>query len=406
MSWPASGSSRLARVGDLDREHVVAAGERAERARPRRPLGAVRGLAEVGDDDDEPGPAREAHRRGAARAPSASAGGGAPSGATPAATRAAQRDERAAPAARRQQPRDGRAAGEQRDAAGAAHGRAGRRTSATPAATSDFSRAAVPNAIEADTSSSTHVVSARSGTCWRTCGDAGARARRRVQAAHVVADLVGPDLRELGAGAQRRPRARSPGSAPAGAAREHEVERLDQRARASARALAGRAAARAARGSGFTPPPPRSAARRRAADRAEDPREHVVRRDAVAERVVGEHQPVAQHVGREVGDVLGDRVAAAAQQRERLRRLDQADRAARARAVLDQRREVVQAVAVGTARGVGERDRVADHVAVDEHARAAAAVALEVVDARGARAPAAAPPIARPTTAASSPTVG
>ena len=51
---------------------------------------------------------------------------------------------------------------------------------------------------------------------------------------------------------------------------------------------------------------------------------------AVGERVVGEDHPVAQHVGGEVGDVLGHDVVAAAQQRERLGGLDGADRAARA----------------------------------------------------------------------------
>ena len=41
---------------------------------------------------------------------------------------------------------------------------------AAPSATSDFSRSAVPNAIEADMSSTIQVVSWRSGTCRRTCG--------------------------------------------------------------------------------------------------------------------------------------------------------------------------------------------------------------------------------------------
>ena len=40
----------------------------------------------------------------------------------------------------------------------------------TPSATSAFSRSAVPNDIEGDTSSTSHVVSARSGTCSRTWG--------------------------------------------------------------------------------------------------------------------------------------------------------------------------------------------------------------------------------------------
>ena len=60
----------------------------------------------------------------------------------------------------------------------------------------------MPNAIEAETSSTSQVVIARSGTCRRTCGIAGARAGRGVEPAHVVAGLVGPQLRELGAGAE------------------------------------------------------------------------------------------------------------------------------------------------------------------------------------------------------------
>ncbi len=43
-------------------------------------------------------------------------------------------------------------------------------TSATPSATSLFRRPCVPKAIEAETSSTIHVVTARSGTCRRTCG--------------------------------------------------------------------------------------------------------------------------------------------------------------------------------------------------------------------------------------------
>ena len=42
-------------------------------------------------------------------------------------------------------------------------------TNAAPSATSDFSRSAVPNAIDADMSSTIQVVSWRSGTWRRTC---------------------------------------------------------------------------------------------------------------------------------------------------------------------------------------------------------------------------------------------
>jgi hypothetical protein len=56
-----------------------------------------------------------------------------------------------------------------------------------------------------------------------------------------------------------------------------------------------------------------------------------------------------------------------AQERERLRGLDEADRPARRGAELDQRRHLVEPVAVRPPGRVGQRDREADHVAVDEH---------------------------------------
>jgi hypothetical protein len=43
-------------------------------------------------------------------------------------------------------------------------------TPAAPSATSDFRRSAVPNAIDGETSTTSHVVSVRSGTCSLTCG--------------------------------------------------------------------------------------------------------------------------------------------------------------------------------------------------------------------------------------------
>ena len=66
---------------------------------------------------------------------------------------------------------------------------------------------------------------------------AGARARRGVEAADVVADAVGPHLGELRPVAEpgRPPLA---GQDPGGAAGEHEVERLDERARQRPRPLA------------------------------------------------------------------------------------------------------------------------------------------------------------------------
>ena len=52
----------------------------------------------------------------------------------------------------------------------------------------------------------------------------------------------------------------------------------------------------------------------------------VVRRHAVGERLVGEHEAMAQHVRREVGHVLGQHVVAAAQVSQRAAALDEVDR--------------------------------------------------------------------------------
>ena len=156
---------------------------------------------------------------------------------------------------------------------------------------------------------------------------AGAGAGGGVDAPDVVADLVRADLGELGARAASR-RAALARQRARGAAGEDEVERLDQRALHRARALApgrvGDAACSCGDRLGLASarmPPTVSRMRSSRSSGAH----------AVAERVVGEHEAVAQDVGGEVGDVLGDGVVAAAQQRERLGGLDHADRPARAR---------------------------------------------------------------------------
>ena len=253
-------------------------------------------------------------------------------------------------------------------------------TSTTPAATSDLSRTPVPNAIDGDTSSSTHVVSARSGTSSRTCGTpvralAAASSRRTSSPTwygRICASSV-PSPRPLAR--------RSPGSSP-------DARRASSRSSASTSAPrtapgpcapAGGASGAPASGARLTPPPPRAAG---------SPAPTAARIRASTSSAATP-SPSASYVSTsrwrstsrgEVGHVLGDRVRPPAQQRERLRRLDQPDRAARAGAVLDQRRDVVQPVAVGMPRGVGQRDRVADHLAIDEHPLRRRAVLLEVGD--------------------------
>ena len=75
--------------------------------------------------------------------------------------------------------------------------------SAAPSATSALRRSAVPKLIEAEMSSSSQVASVRSATCTRTCGSPRARGHGPVDLAHVVAELVGAHLRDLGAVPER-----------------------------------------------------------------------------------------------------------------------------------------------------------------------------------------------------------
>ncbi len=289
---PPSGSSPLARVEDLDGDHLR--GRRRSAAQRARPGERGRGSRR------RRRPGRAAGQR-RARATSASPrlSLGASSGATPAASTRSTRAERAAAAARRQHAR----------VAASRHATTPTRPPRRTARRADDLRDALGDvALEPVRGAErhrrrtrrprSHVVSARSGTCWRTCGHAGAGARRGVDLPHVVADLVRAQLRELGA----RRRRRSRGARRAGA------RRRGARAR-------GRARRRRPRGIGPGPWRPggrrarRSRGRSSAAHRAGPSTasrtrlEHVVGGDAVGERLVAQHEPVAQHVGRQVADV-------------------------------------------------------------------------------------------------------
>ncbi len=111
----------------------------------------------------------------------------------------------------------------------------------------------------------------------------------------------------------------------------------------------------------------------------EDPLEHLVSGHALAEPVIGEHDPVAQNVGREIMDVLAHDVSAPAQQRERTGRLDEPDRPARTCAELDVAGDVSQAEVPGVTGRVRERDGVADHLAVDHHALGRPCMAVQIL---------------------------
>ena len=92
-----------------------------------------------------------------------------------------------------------------------------------------------------------------------------------------------------------------------------------------------------------------------------------VRADALGERLVGQHEPVAHHVEGQRPHVLRQHEAAPAQQRQRAAAVDQVDRAARAGPELDVLRDLAQPVPLRPPRGAHQRDRVLVHGTVDEH---------------------------------------
>ena len=222
----------LARVVDLHGHHGVARRQRGQRPRP------VGGPGEVGHDDDEAARARQApdpHQRQLERLAARCRRRRLPRPARAAAPTRAPRPPRGGSSAALGPPKVSRPTRPPRRTASAPS------TSTTPSATSLFSRSAVPNAIDGDTSTREPGGQQPLGHVLADVRDAGAGGRRRVDLAHVVAGLVGAQLRQLGAradpGAAVFPRAD-----PADAPYEGEVERLHQGAGHRAGSLAARPA--------------------------------------------------------------------------------------------------------------------------------------------------------------------
>ena len=86
---------------------------------------------------------------------------------------------------------------------------------------------------------------------------------------------------------------------------------------------------------------------------------------ALGQRLVRQHQAVAQHVAAPAGHVLGQRIAAAAHEGQRARALDQPDGGARAGAEGQVLGEVGEAVALRPARRADQLDGVLDQRRVD-----------------------------------------
>ena len=365
----------LARVADLDGEHVVPGGEVEERRAP------VARAAEVGDDGDERPLARDGAEQRRAPAPAR-------------ARRRARPRRRARAASRR-----GRL-----DPAGAA-------TASARRAPNDVSPTRFPRALAAwPSASATPVGDVRLAAVGRP----ESHRRRLVEHdpgdEHALGELH-PDVRLAAcarsrssrSGGRRRPartagpaRARCRARARASDDRPRAGRRRAARSRARARGATAPASARG-RGAPASRRRRMPAVRRHAATGRPSSSggiatacstsvEHVVRRPLLRERAVGEHEPVPQRVLGERADVRAEHVVAAVDQRERAGALDERDRPARAGAVLDVGARARRARPRRVARRLGERDGVRDERRVDVDASARPAAGPE---GRRARAPAA-----------------
>ena len=331
QSSPTFGSSCSRWIADLDRQHVV----RGRRARAA--AGASRG-------------GRGSRRR---RRPASAGARARPRASAPRRARSRPPGPRTA---RRGAPKAGRPAPSGPAAEAAPVGssspnvtmpsRFPRRVAtwpiaiATPSATSALRRSAVPNCIEGEVSSTSQVTSTRSARCLADVRLARAGGDVPVDAPDVVARHVRPDLRELGAVAVDVARG----------SRRRAGPRCGVRCRCRARGAAPREAVRGRVCRACARPGVRSC-------RAFAPRQIDVRHrhggdhrvedrlgaHLLGERLVGEDEPVPQRVLRQFVQVLGQDVVAPADQRQRPGRLDEADRAARAGAVGDVRRELARA---------------------------------------------------------------
>ncbi len=103
----------------------------------------------------------------------------------------------------------------------------------------------------------------------------------------------------------------------------------------------------------------------RGRDGGQEPAQDLVGGGALGQRLVGQHQAVAEDVGGDVEDVLGQHVVPAPQQRQGPAGGDQAEAGPGAGAVGDEGLDVGQPVAVGLPGGQHQVDGVVDDAAVD-----------------------------------------
>ena len=207
--------------------------------------------------------------------------------------------------------------------------------SVTPSATSALRRAAVPNAIDGERSSTIHVTSTRSARCTRTCGTV------------VLAVTFQSISRTSSPGTYGRTWASSvprPSSDERWSPASIPSTRRATVSSSAFRRLSGTGPGPGRDGVGSAPSafstritrPRASQLEPRLRDGRDHRVEHVVRRPLLGQRLVGQDEAVPEGVLHERSQVAGDHVVASVDERERTRALHERDRPTRARTVGDE----------------------------------------------------------------------
>ena len=376
VDHPGGRQLELAAVDHLDGDHVVAAGELAQRPPPSR--------ARLRKSETITTSERRRAMPSAARSgtPPRSVAGAASLGLGPARLQQPGQDPQHLVAAVAGRDRRSTAGVEQHRADPvAAAGSSCATVAATSVSTTCLRRSTGPNPIDAERSSSSQAVTSRSSSVLADVRDVGAGGDVPVDVAQVVAGLVLAQVGDVDPGAaEHRPVvALQP---PVEAADHPPLQPAQHPLRGQRRLCGPLPIIRGAR-------PARSrSGTSGSGTRVEQRPEQVVGRDVVGERLVGQHQPVPQHVPGQVPRVRGQRVVAAAQEGQRLgpeHHVDRGPRAGPERHVPGQLGSPARGEVAG---GGGQPHRVLDDLRVDVDgvrgalvARAAASVSITVAGA-------------------------
>src|SRR6266536_1111339 len=220
---------------------------------------------------------------------------------------------------------------------------------ASSASTESFPRCAAPNLIEADRSSTSQAVSSRSSVYSRTYGSS-SRAVTFQSMCRTSSSGVYSRRPVKSIPAPRNSVRYPPWSRPSS-------RRMTCHSRRRNRRSAGLVTGSTAAARGYV----------RHGQRRHHLVQHRVSGDIVAERLVGEHQPMAQDVEDQVGEVAREGVLPAPDERQGARGQDQVDRGSGARPEGDVPGQLAEPHILRPAGGVGQRHRVLDQRRIHIH---------------------------------------